>query len=288
MLLSMTGQGSAITTADGTTVSVEIRAVNNRHLKIHLRCPDSLIAIESAIEKCIRNVTTRGTVNVNIKVEKHSRAGDFSIDLELLASYREQLQSEATSEVSTEALLSLPGVVTSNSADRSSEAKRKLILNTVEDALVQFNQMRTSEGEALSSDFNLQLKRLEDLIVKIRERAPIVIQRYSDRLAEKLNQLLQQHNVTLSDSDLTREIGIFADRCDITEELVRLDSHLGQFREVMQSEQSEGRKLDFITQELFREINTIGSKANDATIANCVVESKTVVERIREQVQNIE
>jgi len=284
----MTGQGSAITTADGTTVSVEIRAVNNRHLKIHLRCPDSLIAIESAIEKCIRNVTTRGTVNVNIKVEKHSRAGDFSIDLELLASYREQLQSEATSEVSTEALLSLPGVVTSNSADRSSEAKRKLILNTVEDALVQFNQMRTSEGEALSSDFNLQLKRLEDLIVKIRERAPIVIQRYSDRLAEKLNQLLQQHNVTLSDSDLTREIGIFADRCDITEELVRLDSHLGQFREVMQSEQSEGRKLDFITQELFREINTIGSKANDATIANCVVESKTVVERIREQVQNIE
>lgn len=288
MLLSMTGQGSAITTADGTTVSVEIRAVNNRHLKIHLRCPDSLIAIESAIEKCIRNVATRGTVNVNIKVEKHSRAGDFSIDLELLASYREQLQSEATSEVSTEALLSLPGVVTSNSADRSSEAKRKLILNTVKDALVQFNQMRTSEGEALSSDFNLQLKRLEDLIVKIRERAPIVIQRYSDRLAEKLNQLLQQHNVTLSDSDLTREIGIFADRCDITEELVRLDSHLGQFREVMQSEQSEGRKLDFITQELFREINTIGSKANDATIANCVVESKTVVERIREQVQNIE
>ena len=284
----MTGQGSAITTADGTTVSVEIRAVNNRHLKIHLRCPDSLIAIESAIEKCIRNVATRGTVNVNIKVEKHSRAGDFSIDLELLASYREQLQSEATSEVSTEALLSLPGVVTSNSADRSSEAKRKLILNTVEDALVQFNQMRTSEGEALSSDFNLQLKRLEDLIVKIRERAPIVIQRYSDRLAEKLNQLLQQHNVTLSDSDLTREIGIFADRCDITEELVRLDSHLGQLREVMQSEQSEGRKLDFITQELFREINTIGSKANDATIANCVVESKTVVERIREQVQNIE
>ena len=284
----MTGQGSAITTADGTTVSVEIRAVNNRHLKIHLRCPDSLIAIESAIEKCIRNVATRGTVNVNIKVEKHSRAGDFSIDLELLASYREQLQSEATSEVSTEALLSLPGVVTSNSADRSSEAKRKLILNTVEDALVQFNQMRTSEGEALSSDFNLQLKRLEDLIVKIRERAPIVIQRYSDRLAEKLNQLLQQHNVTLSDSDLTREIGIFADRCDITEELVRLDSHLGQLREVMQSEQSEGRNLDFITQELFREINTIGSKANDATIANCVVESKTVVERIREQVQNIE
>ena len=284
----MTGQGSAIATADGTTVSVEIRAVNNRHLKVHLRCPDSLIAFESTIEKCIRNVASRGTVNVNIKVENHSRVGDFSIDLELLASYREQLQSESASEVSTDALLSLPGVVTSNSGDRASDARRDLILKTVEDALVQFNQMRISEGEAMSSDLILQLERLEKLIVEIRERAPIVIQRYSDRLTEKLNQLLQKHNVTLSDSDLAREIGIFADRCDITEELVRLDSHLNQFREVMQSEQSEGRKLDFITQELFREINTIGSKANDATIANCVVESKTVVERIREQVQNIE
>ena len=288
MLLSMTGQGSAIATSDGTTVSVEIRAVNNRHLKIHLRCPDSLIAIESTIEKSIRSVVTRGTVNVNIKVEKSSRAGDFSIDLGLIASYREQLQSESTSEVTTEALLSLPGVVTSNSGDRASEASQSLILKTVDDALIQFNQMRTTEGAALSSDFIVQLERLVDLIVEIRERAPIVIQRYSDRLTEKLNQLLQHHNVTLSDSDLAREIGIFADRCDITEELVRLDSHLNQFREVMQSEQSEGRKLDFITQELFREINTIGSKANDATIATCVVESKTVVERIREQVQNIE
>ena len=171
---------------------------------------------------------------------------------------------------------------------KSCEDNQSLILKTVEDALVQFNQMRTSEGDALSSDFNVQLERLVDLIVEIRERAPIVVQRYSDRLTEKLNQLLQQHKVTLTDSDLAREIGIFADRCDITEELVRLDSHLNQFREVMQSEQSEGRKLDFNTQDLFREINTIGSKANDATIATCVVESKTVVERIREQVQNIE
>ena len=284
----MTGQGSAIATSDCTTVSVEIRAVNNRHLKIHLRCPDSLIKLESTIEKCIRSVVNRGTVNVNIKVEKDSRAGDFSIDLELLASYREQLQSESQSEVSTEALLSLPGVVTSNSGNHASETNQSLVLKTVEDALVQFNQMRTSEGEALSSDFILQLERLAALIIEIRERSPVVVQRYSERLTEKLNQLLQQHNVTLSDADVAREIGIFADRCDITEELVRLDSHLNQFREVMQSEQSQGRKLDFITQELFREINTIGSKANDATIANCVVEAKTVVERIREQVQNIE
>ncbi len=284
----MTGQGAATTTSDGATVTVEIRAVNNRHLKVNLRCADSLIALESVIEKRIRNAVGRGTVNVNVKVEKHSRAGDFSIDLDLLTSYREQLQQGTTENVSTEALLSLPGVVTSKSGEHTSEAGKTIILKTVEEALVQFNQMRVTEGEALSSDLSHQIERLTALIFEIRERAPLVIQRYSDRLTEKLNHLLQQHNVTLSDSDLAREIGIFADRCDITEEVVRLDSHLSQFREVMDSETSQGRKLDFITQELFREINTIGSKANDASIANSVVESKTVVERIREQVQNIE
>ena len=288
MLLSMTGQGSATLTADGITVTVEIRAVNNRHLKINLRCPDSLIALESVIEKSIRSVVGRGTVNVNIKVEKHSRAGDFSIDLDLLTSYRQQLQTETTADVSTDTLLSLPGVVTSKSGADNSDASRSLILRVVDEALFQFNQMRVTEGEALSSDLDLQIERLTALIVEIRQHAPLVIQRYSDRLTEKLNQLLQQHNVTLSDSDLAREIGIFADRCDITEEVVRLDSHLKQFRDVMESQISQGRKLDFITQELFREINTIGSKANDASIANCVVESKTVVERIREQVQNCE
>ena len=284
----MTGQGSATLTADGITVTVEIRAVNNRHLKINLRCPDSLIALESVIEKSIRSVVGRGTVNVNIKVEKHSRAGDFSIDLDLLTSYRQQLQTETTADVSTDTLLSLPGVVTSKSGADNSDASRSLILRVVDEALFQFNQMRVTEGEALSSDLDLQIERLTALIVEIRQHAPLVIQRYSDRLTEKLNQLLQQHNVTLSDSDLAREIGIFADRCDITEEVVRLDSHLKQFRDVMESQISQGRKLDFITQELFREINTIGSKANDASIANCVVESKTVVERIREQVQNCE
>ena len=284
----MTGQGSATLTADGITVTVEMRAVNNRHLKINLRCPDSLIALESVIEKSIRSVVGRGTVNVNIKVEKHSRAGDFSIDLDLLTSYRQQLQTETTADVSTDTLLSLPGVVTSKSGADNSDASRSLILRAVDEALLQFNQMRVTEGEALSSDLDLQIERLTALIVEIRQHAPLVIQRYSDRLTEKLNQLLQQHNVTLSDSDLAREIGIFADRCDITEEVVRLDSHLKQFRDVMESQISQGRKLDFITQELFREINTIGSKANDASIANCVVESKTVVERIREQVQNCE
>ena len=142
--------------------------------------------------------------------------------------------------------------------------------------------------QRLRDELDGQLQRLSDLVAKVRSRAPLVVERYSDRLSEKLNHLLEKHHVTLNDSDIAREVGIFADKCDITEEVVRLDSHIAQFHQVMESDESQGRKLDFISQELFREVNTIGAKANDAEIANLVVEAKTVIERIREQVQNIE
>ncbi len=288
MLLSMTGQGVANATSNGATVTVEMRAVNNRHLKINLRSPDSLITLESVVEKQIRASVGRGTVNVNIKVHKETRADDYAIDTALLDSYRLQLETESRSEIPLEALLTLPGVVKSSDAQSPHAAHSELIVNTVADALEQFNHMRMTEGGALANDLNNQLQKLTILIQSIRERAPAVVLNYSERLTDKLNQLLEKHAVTLSDADLTREIGVFADRCDITEEVVRLDSHISQFLEVMNGNTSQGRKLDFITQELFREINTIGSKANDASIASYVVEAKTVIERIREQVQNIE
>ena len=288
MLLSMTGQGVANATANGVTVTVEMRAVNNRHLKINLRSPDSLITLESLVEKTIRASVGRGTINVNIKVQKETRADDFAIDTAVLNSYRSQLQAEARDEIPLKALLTLPGVVKSSEALSPHTAHSELIMETLGEALEHFNQMRTTEGEALGHDLATQLQNLAILIQSIRERAPAVVVNYSSRLTDKLNQLLEKHNVTLSGADLTREIGVFADRCDITEEVVRLDSHIAQFNEVMNSNTSQGRKLDFITQELFREINTIGSKANDASIAGFVVEAKTVIERVREQVQNIE
>ena len=155
-------------------------------------------------------------------------------------------------------------------------------------ALGQFNAMRETEGIAIEAVFNQQLDSLKMIVEQIKDRAPVVVTNYQERLTDKINKLLETHDVTLNESDLAREIGLYADRCDITEEVVRLNSHLGQFQNVMQSATSQGRKLDFITQELFREVNTIGSKANDTLIANSVVEAKTIIERIREQVQNIE
>ena len=289
MLLSMTGQGVATVSDENATLTIEIRAVNNRHLKINLRAPDSLIAHESSIEKQIRSVVGRGTINVNIKVMKHSRQDDFTIDTELLQAYQAQLRSLSQTSPSLESLLGLPGVVINNVTSESSVASVLTLSNdALQQALGQFNAMRKTEGNAIEAVFNQQLDSLKMIVEQIKDRSPVVVTNYQERLTDKINKLLETHDVTLNEGDLAREIGLHADRCDITEEVVRLNSHLEQFRNVMQSATSQGRKLDFITQELFREVNTIGSKANDTTIANSVVEAKTIIERIREQVQNIE
>lgn len=289
MLLSMTGQGVATVSDENATLTIEIRAVNNRHLKINLRAPDSLIAHESSIEKQIRSVVGRGTINVNIKVMKHSRQDDFTIDTELLQAYQAQLRSLSQTSPSLESLLGLPGVVINNVTSESSVASVLTLSNdALQQALGQFNAMRETEGNAIEAVFNQQLDSLKMIVEQIKDRSPVVVTNYQERLTDKINKLLETHDVTLNEGDLAREIGLHADRCDITEEVVRLNSHLEQFRNVMQSATSQGRKLDFITQELFREVNTIGSKANDTTIANSVVEAKTIIERIREQVQNIE
>ena len=289
MLLSMTGQGVATVSDENATLTIEIRAVNNRHLKINLRAPDSLIAHESSIEKQIRSAVGRGTINVNIKVMKHSRQDDFTIDTELLQAYQAQLRSLSQTSPSLESLLGLPGVVINNVTSESSVASVLTLSNdALQQALGQFNAMRETEGNAIEAVFNQQLDSLKMIVDQIKDRAPVVVANYQERLTDKINKLLETHDVTLNEGDLAREIGLYADRCDITEEVVRLNSHLEQFRNVMQSATSQGRKLDFITQELFREVNTIGSKANDTLIANSVVEAKTIIERIREQVQNIE
>ncbi len=289
MLLSMTGQGVATVSDENATLTIEIRAVNNRHLKINLRAPDSLIAHESSIEKQIRSAVGRGTINVNIKVMKHSRQDDFTIDTELLQAYQAQLRSLSQTSPSLESLLGLPGVVINNVTSDSSVASVLTLSNdALQQALGQFNAMRETEGNAIEAVFNQQLDSLKMIVEQIKDRAPVVVTNYQERLTDKINKLLETHDVTLNEGDLAREIGLYADRCDITEEVVRLKSHLEQFRNVMQSATSQGRKLDFITQELFREVNTIGSKANDTLIANSVVEAKTIIERIREQVQNIE
>jgi uncharacterized protein (TIGR00255 family) len=192
-------------------------------------------------------------------------------------------------------LVALPGVVsTENENDETQKEKIGTLLEkTIREAVDALQTMRKTEGESMAKDLTANVESLRQLIGSITELAPRIAPTYRQKLKERIEKAMAEQELTLGDADFgnadfVRELAVYADRCDISEELVRFQSHLEQFTSVMQSKESCGRKLDFLTQELFREANTIGSKANDADITKCVVEIKTVIERVREMVQNIE
>lgn len=289
-MLSMTGQGQAQVVTDKCRIHAEVRSVNNRFLKVMVRCGETFTAFGPRIEKLVQQELRRGSVNVNIKIESEIISGGYRLNSSVLKHYQQQF-SELTGQQQDDwrALLTLPGVVDESVVDPSViEQVWPSVEKSVAEALDALNEMRRIEGEAMVRDLQENLGSIGTQIEAIQQRAPQVLTNYQERLLERMRQLLQPHQVTLEPADVVREVGLYADRCDISEEIVRLNSHLQQFSQLLDCGESQGRKLDFLTQEMFREINTIGSKANDAEIAQAVVEVKTNIERIREMVQNIE
>lgn len=290
-MLSMTGQGQAQVIIDDCRVHAEVRSVNNRFLKVVVRCGDSFSAFGPRIEKLVQQDLRRGSVNVNVKIEAEALSSGYRLNTSVMSQYYQQL-SQLMGEQSVpdwNALLALPGVVDDSLIDAEAiEATWPVVAQAVQQALVHTNQMRKAEGEAMVRDLLENLQTIDRYVKEIQSRAPMVVTNYQNRLLDKMKQLLDPHQVSLEPSDIVREVGLYADRCDISEEVVRLNSHLEQFQSLLSAGESQGRKLDFLTQEMFREINTIGSKANDAEIAQSVVNVKTCIERIREMVQNIE
>ena len=293
MLQSMTGYGDAVTERDGISVSVEIRSINNRFLKISPRFSEPLGALELQVEDEIRKMISRGSVTVNVKISRAKKADAYQINFMLLSSYRDQLSnwlkdSNANAQWSDfQTLLNLPGVV-ENTSDDDSSAVAPLVLETLNAATEKLVDMRVREGKAMADDLLANLADVETHLGAVIERAPQIAPIFGERLVERLNKLFEQVGVEIQQSDVIREIGIFADKCDISEEIARLKSHISQFRSILANDASPGKKLDFLTQELFREVNTIGSKANDFPISQEVISMKASIERIREQVQNIE
>lgn len=293
MLQSMTGYGDAVTERDGISVSVEIRSINNRFLKISPRFSEPLGALELQVEDEIRKMISRGSVTVNVKISRAKKADAYQINFMLLSSYRDQLsnwlkESNANAQWSDfQTLLNLPGVV-ENTSDDDSSAVAPLVLETLNAATEKLVAMRVREGKAMADDLLANLADVETHLGAVIERAPQIAPIFGERLVERLNKLFEQVGVEIQQSDVIREIGIFADKCDISEEIARLKSHISQFRSILANDASPGKKLDFLTQELFREVNTIGSKANDFPISQEVISMKASIERIREQVQNIE
>ncbi len=295
MLLSMTGFGEADCQENGLTVAVEVRAVNSRFFKLSLRASEGYGGLEGTIEAAVRKTIRRGTVQVNIRVDRALSPEDFRINSEVLGSYRRQLESlrqewKMIGDISLEHLLALPGVVDDKASASKSDTTTDgpLIGRALAEALENLQRMRADEGRNMAADLETNRQTIAQGLARIKQRAPQIVDSYRSRLEERLKRALAQYDIALQPGDIVREISLFTERVDVAEEMVRLQSHVDQFALFMELPESSGRKLDFLTQEMLRETNTIGSKANDVDVAQHVIEIKAAIERIREMVQNIE
>lgn len=293
MAVSMTGCGEGVASEGGSTCRVELRGVNNKHFKLSLRAREGFSTLEPRIEAAIRGRVRRGTVQVTLDVTGPAAMPARRLDKTQLAAYLDDLADfcathDLSLPMSADPLLGLPGILLDEQADPATADRTwPLVARALEVALDRYDQMRRTEGATLAADMRSGCGDIATLAAGIRERVPEVVVAYRDRLLERVGKLLADRTTTLSDADVAREVALVADRTDIAEELVRLQSHIDQFDRLL-DEDSPGRALDFLAQELGREANTIASKSLDVRIAHAVVEIKTRIERLREQAQNIE
>lgn len=288
----MTGHGQAHMRHGDFAIDVEIRTVNNRYLKVISKVSDSASAIEPQLESIIREFLKRGSVSVSIRVSQSGKSNASTINQKTLEDYLTQSKSIAdrlgiTLEYGLGQLLLLPGVLESTRPlddDQLIEAVR----TTVQSALRDLQSMRSKEGEAMRNQFTEILSQIAANKALIELRAPEVVAEYRTKLDQRIRNGLSHLGHEVTEIDLLREILTYADRFDISEEITRLASHLSQYQAALFHTESQGRRLDFLIQELFRETNTIGSKANDSQVSQLVVTIKTAIEQMRELVQNVE
>lgn len=288
---SMTGYGRCRMEIEGREMTVEVKSVNHRFLDIAFRMPRSLAFLEEPIRKELSARLSRGHVDVFIAYRNaRADARVVHVDLALLGAYQTALSQMSQAVHATDPLrlsdyARLPDVLTVSEQDEDQEAVTALMRAALARALDGLVAMREREGESLAQDMRGKLACLAQLREQIAQRAPLVTADYRERLRARIEQLA---DVQLDEQRLTQEVALFADRAAIDEELVRLQSHIAQLLSLTEQDAPVGRKLDFLVQELNREVNTIGSKGSDLTIAGFVVEAKSEIEKLREQVQNIE
>ena len=297
MLLSMTGYGEAHFQSDRLNLSIELRAVNNRYLKLSVRAPEPYNLLEPEFERIIRRTIRRGTIQLHLRCERQHSSQDFRVNATALKSYLAQLQAmegelglgKLAGHLILGQILALPGVVPEpGNTTFDAEQEWPVLEKTLEEALARLQSMRQEEGRSMAQEFMRYRDHIAAELDEIRKRAPEVVAAYRDRLHDRVRRLLGELDVEIDRSELIKEVSVFAERSDISEEVVRLASHLDQFQEIINEPESPGRKLEFLTQEMSRETNTIGSKASDVEISRRVVEIKGTLEKIRELVQNVE
>ena len=276
------------------TYAVEISTVNNRYLKPTLRLPDTLGFLEGDIEKNLRHQLSRGTVNYMLRQKGASAEALFEINDRALGTLLKRLSKISPvggvqRELDLGGLLALPGILSPAVPSKAmAERIRRKVLAITRQAIDGLKAMRAAEGTALAADLERHCRAIKAYLEQIRLRSTSGPQQYAEKLRKRVDELLTVAKLKLNDETVAREVAVFADRADISEEVSRLDSHLVQFEKGLKDSKAAGRKLDFICQEMLREANTIGSKACDAAIVHLVVDIKCRIDRIKEQVQNVE
>ncbi len=296
MLLSMTGFGEARTQTETLKVGIEVRSVNNRHLKVTVRGSDPYPMFEAELEKVVRRRVRRGTITINIRVERQSKPLELALNTTILTSYLQQIRAacEAAGVAEYSAplsmgVLSLPGVAPESRSHGSPPADEwPVVEKTLEHALVQLDEMRREEGQAMANELLTLHTYIVAQLDAIRVLLPTVTSDYRTRILDRVRQAVTEAGVVLHGDHLIREVALFADRTDVSEEVLRLSAHLDQFADLVRKGDEAGRKLEFVIQEMGRETNTLGSKAGDVTISRHVFEIKASLEKVRELVQNVE
>ncbi len=293
MIHSMTGFGEARREEGDRVYHLEIRSVNNRYLKSVVHLPDEFSFLEGEVEKLLRQRLTRGSVTLRLYVRDLSPQAALDINAAAVQAYVAHLRGMAGDDprmtIDLATLLTLPGACQPREfSEQEKEHRWEILQALASEAVERLIEMRQAEGRALAKDLTTHCERMWTSLKLIRERGPAVIEEYRDRLKARVEQLIAHSGVELAQDDLLKEVSIYAERSDISEELSRLEGHLEQFATLTKSAEPPGRKLEFIAQEMLREANTMGSKTGDAAIAREIVEIKSAIDRIKEQVQNAE
>ncbi|HHV97934.1 MAG TPA: YicC family protein [Clostridiaceae bacterium] len=292
MIRSMTGYGRGEAQEEGILFEVEIRAVNHRYSDVSIRMPKQLTFLEDKVRSVISNYLYRGKIDVYISYENMADTHkNITVDDALAKAYIDVLQKlrddyNLIDDITVSLVAKFPEVIKVESAQEDEEKIWNVLKRALETSLNALIQMRENEGLKLKNDLLIKKEIIKESLEVIKQRAPNVVHEYRQKLQSRISELLDQASV--DETRIATEVALFADRCSIDEELVRLDSHLNQLTATLEMEEPVGRKLDFLIQEMIREANTIGSKANDLDIIKEVLKIKGEIEKMREQVQNIE
>ncbi|MGF9710852.1 YicC family protein [Paenibacillus sp. JMULE4] len=293
MMTSMTGFGQAARSLAGFRLQIDLKSVNHRYCEVVVRMPREWARYEDAVKRAVLARVKRGRVDAFVSVERDGKAPQaVEVDWALAMGYRqaaEQMREKLSlsEELSLRDLLSIPGMVSlKDKPELEDEVLERELFSCADEAAKELVTMREREGEVLLADLEQRIGVMESYRLEAVQLAPIIVKEYAGKLKSRIQELLQ--HMPLDENRLAMEVALFADRAAIDEELTRLNSHFGQFKKLLRSAEPVGRKLDFLVQEINREVNTIGSKANYAPLSSIVVEMKAELEKMREQIQNIE